>query len=303
MNLAVSTAWNARRHAGWAPAAREILDAGARRIALDGAALHADATETARVVREAHGTIDALFAPAAPRDTASPVDEAGLVDLRADRRAVAVAQAVAAGRAALAAGTRVVVLRPGTIPVVDGAREDRWNERLGREGVSDALRDDVAAARRELRTDRPRFVEALCRSVWAAARALPDVVWCVESPSSVAGVPFPEEIEGFLGELRGRRVALWLDAAHAARLGLLGAADPAAWIDRACGAVHGVTVSDWSPPVFGACGRTPPGAGVVDWAALRGQLSAATMRVLRLPPEVPPGLVADALRDAGERVG
>jgi sugar phosphate isomerase/epimerase len=310
--ISFSTAWNAGRHAGWAPAVAEVLSLGVDGVALDGPALQSDAAEAARVRRAAKRPLVALFAPAPVRDPASPVAAGGLVAVLADGRtealAPALAAALAAGRAALVAGTDVVVLRPGTIPVLDGGREDRWVERLAREGLTDALAAEVAAAAAALVPDRPRFLEALCRSVWNLSRALPDVTWCVESPVSLAGLPFPAEIESFLSELRGRKAAFWLDTAHAARLGALGAADPREWIARAGGAVRGVTISDWAPPAFGGGGgagggRLPPGAGLVDWASLRGQMVPSMSRVLRLPPEVPPALAAEALREAERRVG
>jgi sugar phosphate isomerase/epimerase len=301
--IAVSTAWNAERHAGWAPAAGELLELGVPRIALDGPALQSDAAEAGRAVRAAHGRLVALFAPAPSRDATAGGDVGGLVDVRADRRAAAVAAALAAGRAALAAGTVLVILRTGAIPVVDAAREDRWTGRLGREGATDALRAEVAAAQEELRPHRARYLEALCRSAWELARALPDVQWCVETPATVAGLPFPDETDAFLGELRGRRVGCWHDTAHAARLGALGAADPRAWIDRAAAAVRGVTVSDWLPPLLGSGGRAPPGVGTVDWAVLRGQLASGMERVLRLPAEFPRGAFAEALRQAESLAG
>jgi len=102
-----------------------------------------------------------------------------------------------------------------------------------------------------------------------------------------------------------RKVGCWHDAAHAARLGALGVADPRDWLARAGAATLGVTVCDWSPPVFGGGGggRTPPGAGTVDWAGLRSQLAAPMLRVLRLPPDLPAAFVGDALREAARLTG
>jgi sugar phosphate isomerase/epimerase len=299
---AVSTAWNSERHAGWASAAREVLAFGTAEVALDGPALHSDAAAAARVLREVRGRLVALFAPGPARDPAAPVDGGGLVDVRPERRALAVAAAAAAGRAALAAGTTLVVLRAGAVPTLDGSREDRWTERLGREGASPELRAEVVAACDEVLRDRPRFLEALCRSLWELARALPDVTWAVETPSAVTGLPFPDEVGPLLDELRGRRAGYWHDTAHAARFAALGAADARSWIERARGATLGVTLSDWSPPVLGGGGgRVPLGAGVVDWTLLRGQLATGLERVLRVGPEFPAPLVAESLRELRAR--
>src|SRR5262245_25761997 len=130
---AVSTSWNASRHAGWASAAGELLRLGHLRIALDGAALHPDAAAARRLVREARGEIVALFAPEPRRDESGRAASEGLVSPRAEVRAVAVAAAAAAGRAGLDAGTTRVVLRCGELPDLDPSREARWLARLGRE--------------------------------------------------------------------------------------------------------------------------------------------------------------------------
>ena len=296
--LAISTAWNAGRHAGWEPAAGELVGLGFRHVALDGPAIQSDAEAAGRLVRAARGAVVALFAPAPARDAVTDArGAASLVEVRPERREPAVAAALSAGRAAAAAGTGLVVVRAGAIPVLDASREDRWTERFGREGLTDALRDEVAAACAEMRRDRPRFLEALCRSLWDLSRALPDTTWLVETPASVAGLPFPDEVEPLHSELKGRRVGIWHDTAHAARLGALGAAPASAWIERAAGATRGVTLSDWSPHG----GRTPPGAGHVDWTTLRGQLTGAMVRVLRVAPEFPAAFLAEAARDAERR--
>lgn len=293
-SIAVSTAWNAPRHAGWAGAARELVDLGFRGIALDGPALHPDAADAGRVVRAARAHVVALFAPAGRRETVSAPDAGGgLVSPREELRTVAVAAALAAADAANAARTGLVVVRPGEVPVVDAAREDRWTERLGREGSTSELRAEAAAAAAEMRGDRTRFLEALCRSLFALSRARPEVTWLLETPSTAAGLPTPAEAEHVFDDLRGRRLAWWHDPAHAARLGMLGLVDPGEWLARLGPRTRGMTISDWSP----SGGRTPPGTGLVAWDALRDQASPSWVRVLRLEPEYPAALLVDAARD------
>ncbi len=294
--IAASTAWNAERHVGWAPAVRELMDLGFPSIALDGPAVQADAADAGRAVRERKGTIVALFAAAPRRDAASPVDGGGLVSPVAERRAQAVAAALAAGRAASAAGTGIVVLRAGEIPVVDADREQRWNDRLAREGSSPELRAEVAAAAAELRPDRTRFLETLCRSLWEVARGAPETTWLVETPASIAGLPFPAEADAMLSEVRSRRVGLWHDVAHGARLAALGVVPQDAWLAANGARTGGVTISDWAP----SGGRTPPGAGLADWTAIRAQIGAKMTRVLRIEPVYPAMLLLDAARVAGD---
>jgi sugar phosphate isomerase/epimerase len=292
--IAVSTSWNAARHAGWAPAAAELLALGHRTVALDGAALHADARAVHKTVRAAKGEVVALFAPELARDEAGRPRGAGLVSPRDEVRAPAVAAARAAGAAALDAGTRRVVLRAGELPDVDPAREARWIDRLVREGRTDALAAEVRASVDAARRDRDRFAEALCRALFALTRALPDVEWALETPSRAGGLPRPEEAEAVFAELPGRRVGYWHDAAHAARLDALGAVPAGEWLARLGPRAAGVTISDWTPSAAGL----PPGAGTVAWTALRAQLGSSMTRVLRLDASFPAALLDDALREA-----
>jgi hypothetical protein len=291
---AVSTAWNAERHAGWASAVGELAALGHLAVALDGAALHPDAAAAARVVRAARGEVVALFAPPPRRDDAGRIASEGLVSPRPERRAVAVDAAIAAARAALAAGTTRVVLRVGELPVLDPSREARWLDRLTREGRTPALAAEIDAAVAADARDRERFVEALCRALFDLTRVVGDAQWLLETPSRASGFPRPDEAEVVFGELPGRRIGYWHDAAHAARLAFLGVLPAEEWLARLGRRAVGVTICDWSSTADGL----PPGAGVVDWTALRGQLTDAMPRVLRLDTSFPAALLADAVREA-----
>ena len=292
--LAVSTSWNADRHAGWAPAAAELVRLGHTAVALDGAALHSDAGAARRVMRAAHGEIVALFAPPPRRDESGRAASEGLVSPRAEVRALAVGAATAAARAALDAGTTRVVLCAGELPALDPSRETRWIDRLAREGRTDSLATEIATALAADRSARDRFVEALCRSLFELARAVPDAHWLLATPSSISGFPTPGEAESVFGELPGRRIGYWHDAARAARLAALGAVPAEEWLARLGSRAGGVTISDWSPSA--AC--LPPGAGVVEWTTLRSQITDAMPRVLRADPSFPAPLLADAVREA-----
>jgi sugar phosphate isomerase/epimerase len=295
--ISVSTAWNADRHAGWTSAAAELLALGHASIAFDGAALHPDAAAAGRAVRAAKGEVVALFAPRdrTESDTVRSFSTSGgLVSLRPERRAVAVAAALAAARAAMDAGTTRVVLRVGELPELDASRESRWLDRLVRDGRTDALTREIADALAASRKDRDRFVESLCRAVFELTRGAPDVRWLMETPSSASGFPRPDEAEIVFGELPGRRIGYWHDAGHAARLAALSVVPAEEWLSRLGPRAGGATLVDWSP----TAGGLPPGAGVVDWTTLRGQLTAAMPRVLRLDPSFPAPLLADALREA-----
>jgi len=295
--ISVSTSWNADRHAGWAPAVAELVALGHASVALDGAALHSDAAAALRVVRAGKGEIVALFAPAPRTSDAAGLAAEGLVSPRAEKRAVAVACAIAAARAAMDAGTTRVVLRVGELPGLDASRDARTLERLAREGPSDALAKEIAASRAADAKDRPRFVEALCRALFDLARAAPDARWLLATPSSSSGFPLPDEAETVFDELPGRRVGYWHDAEHAARLAALSVVPAEEWLARLGPRAGGVTLADFSL----AAGGLPPGAGVVDWTTLRGQLTAAMSRVLRLDASFPAPLLADALREARSR--
>ncbi len=294
--IAVSTVWNAARHGGYASAVRELTGLGHRAVALDGDALHGDAAAAARDAQAAKGRIVVLFAPrprAAARRVAGELAPA-LCAPREETRDVAVRAALAAADAAVRAGTPRVVLRAGRLPEIEGGdRETVWVDRMHTEGASDALRADVRRTLVAERSDRERALDGLCRSLHALSRARPEVHWLLETPDSPTGLPLPAETEHVLDDLRGRRLGYWHDAAHAARLGVLGAASPDEWLGRLAAATAGVTLADWSP----IADRMPPGSGHVQWRALRFQMREGMFRVLALDPEYPAALLDDTLRE------
>lgn len=293
--IAVSTHWNAARHAGWTPAVRELAALGHPSVALAGAALHSDAAAVRRAVRESRGEIVALFVPVTQQSDAGRTISEGLVSPRAEKRSVAVLGAAAAGRAALESGTRRVVVSAGEMADLDPAREARILGRLTREGRTDDVAREIAAAAAAAASGRDRFVEALCRSLFELARAVPDAQWCLETPSRLTGLPRPEEMEAVFGELPRRRIGYWHDTAHAARIAAFGAVPAEEWLARLGARAVGVTMADFSEP----SASLPPGAGLVDWAAVRAQLTPSLRRVLRLDPSFPATLLRDAVRSAG----
>ncbi len=270
----------------------ELVALGFPDVALDGMALHGDATAAGEAARRAKGSVVALFAPA-HGGAGGPGSDGGLSSLRDEVGAAAVAAAIRAASAAEAARTPIVVLRAGALPLLDPEREDHWMQRMLREGRSSSLQADVRAAVAEERADRERCLEALCRRIFVLLRERPDAQWLIETPSRVHEIGLPSEIAAVLDEFRGRRVGYWHDAANAARLDALGAADQEAWLELLGPHSVGITISDWSP--LGE--RMPPGAGLVGWKSLRFQVRPRMLRVVTLDPTYPAPLLEDTLRE------
>lgn len=287
--IAISTSWNAPRHAGWTDAVRELVRLGHPFVALDGGTLQADAEAAGRAVREARGKVVALFAPGPVAGgtgacLASPRREAAQTAIRAAR---------VAGAAAEKAGTPRVVIRAGRVPDPVADREEAWLETLRNHGPTDALRADVRHRLLDDRALRERCLEALCRSLHELARARPDTHWILETPDSPLGFPLPQEAELVFAELPRAKVGYWHDAGNAARLATLGAATQEEWLGRLATVARGVTLADWSP----IADRMPPGSGNVQWRELRFQLREGMFRVLALDPEYPAALIDDTLRE------
>jgi sugar phosphate isomerase/epimerase len=213
----------------------------------------------------------------------------GLSSPRDETRAEALRVALRAAACAADAGTGVVVRRPG-------GRDDPadWDERRRRGAAIDAVRDEAAKRRDEHAAHRHRHLDALCRALHDLCRAHPDVMWLLETPAAVCGVPWPGDVNQVLDELPGRRLGYWHDTAHAARLHALGVAPAESWLEAAGGVARGVTLSDWSP----SASRLPPGAGVADFGALRPQLTPGMSRVLALGPTLPAAFLDEAVRQA-----
>jgi hypothetical protein len=294
--IAVSTSWNASRHAGWAPAVAELVALGHRVVALDAAALHPDAAAARRGLAAVRGSVVALFAPA-PGGADGDDGPLGLCDPDRSRRRVAMQAAASAARVAADAGTGLVVLRAGAIPDLEADGERRWTDRLARGEDDERIRADAAEVLRAAASARHRYLDALCRALFELARAAPDVTWLLETPSSLLGLPLPSEVEAVVDELPGRRVGYWHDAALAARLGALGVAPASSWLESLGSLTGGLTLCDWTPGEA----RLPVGSGRVDWAGLLAQATAAMPRVLRLASTFPAPLLDDALREAHAR--
>ena len=288
--IAISTSWNAPRHAGWTDAVRELARLGHRHVALDGGALHSDAAAAGQAARDNRGKVVALFAPAFG-DALGP----SLCSPREELAKVARKAALAAAAAAEQAGTPRVVLRPGRLPTVDGGREQTWLERMQNQGTSEALRADVRHTLVADRVIRERCLEMLCRSLHVLIKARPDTHWLLETPDSPLGLTLPDEAEMVFAEFPRTKLGYWHDSGHAARLAVLGAAPQEEWLGRLARVARGVTLADWSP----IADRMPPGSGSVQWRSLRFQVNDAMHRVLAIDPEYPAALLDDTLREVG----
>jgi hypothetical protein len=199
-----------------------------------------------------------------------------------DRAAAAL---LASARRARLAGTNVVVVRCGTVPV-PGADErfDDWARRSALGGITDEMREEAAKLMRERETLRDDHLDAACRTLHAIARKDPETRWCILPAARPHALPLPDEIEHLLAELPGARPAYVHDTGAAAVLSGLGVMPADRWLREADRRLAGVRLSD----AF-ACGTgLPPGSGAVDWETMRDGLVSGLPRVLHLAPTITP---------------
>ncbi|MBI4614850.1 MAG: hypothetical protein HY720_14660 [Planctomycetes bacterium] len=179
-----------------------------------------------------------------------PGDGPGLADPGKDGRELAIATAGGAARWALARGTRLVVIDPGELPTPADA-----------------------SARGKIAED---GVARLCRSLHALARAEPDALWCIPTPSGPAGMPLASELAWIFEDLSPERIRYWHRTGAAGRLARLGLCEVEAWLAHIDARAAGVLLDDLSGESTGLL----PGMGEADFRALARALPPAAERVL-----------------------
>lgn len=287
--LAVSTAWNVERCAGWAPAAAEWIALGCGHVLLDGPMLQSDAALAGRTVRNAKGSIVGLRVPASAVEL-----DTGLVATDAGRRREALARV---GRGiSLADDARCgrVLLELGVPATLSHDELERVRLELRSAGPSEVLGARLRELLHRDESDRLRGVERVCRALHSLTRAHPDVEFALLPPGDPAALALPDELLHVFDELPGRRLAYWHHTARVAKLDRLGIVPAESWMACLGARTTGATLEDWSPTADGL----PVGAGVVDWRRTSLTLPTTAVRVVSVSPSFPQPLVLDALRQA-----
>lgn len=274
--LAVSTTWNFDRRGGLRAAVAEIAELGYEGVELRAQGAVPDLAEAGEFCREKRVRCRSVHLPLTPfgwsggdpsRELASP-DEAS--------RARAVAAALLGLPAAAAARAEILVLHLGEVEVPEArSRQRRWLA-AALEGPPPG--EEVAAALAERRALRDAHLEAAARSLFDLRRAAPEVVFALESRLHFHEIPDLEEVELLVSDAGGRGVAYWHDTGHVHLQGMLGIADPLAWLERHGRHTAGLHLHD----VAGGTDHLPPGAGEVDWVGTRELAGSGMLRVLEV---------------------
>ncbi|MBK8978565.1 MAG: hypothetical protein IPM29_21935 [Planctomycetes bacterium] len=203
-----------------------------------------------------------------------------LASRHSGRRAAAVAALLEAADRAAALGVDCVVLEPGTLPV-----DNRELEPVDLVRPGDGF--DPAALQRLRERVRDVHLEIVCRTLWELCRARPELHFCLSAGRSSLALADPLGLELVLGDLAGRKVAYWHDAAVVAcREQALGEAQ-GAWLDAAAGRIAGFSLGDSAPGEL----HLPPGSGLVDFALVADYVARSARRcplVVELDPAVSP---------------
>jgi hypothetical protein len=181
---------------------------------------------------------------------------ASMVSSDEGERAEALAAAVRAGRAAVAAGARLLILRVEAPRIAEEA------------GVAPVRSADGV-------------LDRLCRSLHRLGLELPGCEICLAPGATDDELPRPDDLEPICDELGRRAPGFWHDTAAAALRAQLGGYSADRWLDGAADRLRGVTLHDTD----GSRTGLPPGAGLVRTEGLAAALPAGAPVVLGLAPE------------------
>jgi sugar phosphate isomerase/epimerase len=209
---------------------------------------------------------------------------ASLVSVDRDPRARAVEAARRAAAVGRVVGARDVVLRLGDVDVPDRRRrEQKLLARLREEGPSDALRAEAAAAAADADARAEACLDRACRVLFELRRVEPETRFAVATPASPFGFPSLRALPLLLDDLRDAQVGYWHDSGAARLLELLGLSPPLAFAGEAAERTFGASFHD----VAGTETHLPPGAGEIDFKALRDALPSGVAAVLDVDARFP----------------
>jgi hypothetical protein len=212
-----------------------------------------------------------LWAAEPPDDAANPAGG------DASRRGASVRLRDAA-LAARTAGLPRLCFDGGFVPRVEGW--EPFRAALRRPGSP----DDAEALRRGLEHRAGAFghaLENLARTLFDVCRAEPELRFCLQTPPDPSGLPGPAEIRDLALAVGARNLRYAHVAGRAAHLESAAGWDPEAWLDAAGAFAEVLVLDDGTPSGHGLL----PGAGSVDFRALREQAPSGAPGILRPPPE------------------
>lgn len=188
-------------------------------------------------------------------------------------------------------GAGVVVVHLGEARMRSAARRQT---RLGRYvlevGRTHELAQEVQRLLRKRRDRALRAMDAVRRSLREVLERAPDATVAVENRYYFHQIPLPDELDQLLQEFP--RLSFCHDVGHAHALDAIGFVPHAEWLDRFGARMGEVHVHD----VVGLVDHVPPGAGHLDYGALRGRIPASAQVVMEVHDGYPPVQLAAAKR-------
>lgn len=211
-------------------------------------------------------------------DAAQPeniVRGAWLAAASADCRGQAWSETAAALGDAEALGIRTVIVRPGVVPVPDGA--------MHHEAGLDDLRhgrlvaDSVSRAIGESREYEEAAIDRACRAMFELCRRFPETNFAIAAGSTYYEIPQVHQLEWILSDVAIRNLGYWHEPSRCRRLEAFGCGLQSEWLERYADRLVGLTFEDASS----TGDPTLPESGDVDLAMLGhygGTRHAVTLR-------------------------
>ncbi|MGH8022207.1 MAG: sugar phosphate isomerase/epimerase family protein [Limisphaerales bacterium] len=190
-------------------------------------------------------------------------------------------------------GTKTVVLHLGSIQMKDytGKLADLLQRGARNSKKFQALRRDAIDARESKKENFFARTKETLRRVLPEAQRLGLTLAC-ENRQALDELPIEGDFEAFLGEFSGSPIAYWHDIGHAQIKEHLGVIEHATFLGALAGRLAGFHVHD---VIFPARDHMSPGAGTVDFAALKPLVKPEHIKVFELSPSLPPDSVRNGI--------
>ncbi len=191
---------------------------------------------------------DRVAFPTATLDAPDPsrgesiVRGAWLAAPSADCREQAAREVVAALGEAFAIGTRTVVVRPGLIPVPDGALHHEAGLDDLRHGRSPG--ESVTRAIADAREYEEAAIDRACRALFELCRKFPDMTFAVAAGATYYEIPQVHQLEWILSDVAVRNLGYWHEPSRCRRLEAFGCGAQSEWLERYAGRLVGLTFED-----------------------------------------------------------
>ncbi len=283
--LAMSTAWNAKRHERAKDIVHEILGLGIDKLEAGYLLNEQQLRELADLLDQGGFEVVSIhnFCPIPAQHSCAWGDDALLSSPDEEKRKEGIAATLTTLAWAERLGARVVVMHLGEITM------DKASYQAAKQMVADehrhsvALRRAVAATKREREARAAPHLAAIRRSLEAICARLPKgVVLGLENRYDYVSIPNLHEMQHLLAEY-GAAVGYWHDVGHAHMQEFMGFYERGAYMRTLGERLVGAHIHD----AAGASDHRPPGQGEIDFASLVQPLMAdAVLRVLEFHPRV-----------------